>query len=52
MENGRSTFAPPFREHPDERDARLRREQDDAEHHRRKEMAILWSVLVSVGSCR
>jgi hypothetical protein len=37
------------REHPDERGARLRREQDDAEHQRRKEMAILWSVLITVG---
>lgn len=37
------------REHPDDRGARLRREQDDAEHQRRKEMAILGAVLASVG---
>jgi hypothetical protein len=28
-------------EHPDDRDARLRREAADAEHERRKEMVIL-----------
>ena len=37
------------REHPDEMDARLHRERADAEHERRKDMVILWAVLMTVG---
>jgi hypothetical protein len=49
IEHDRFKIAVESREHPDERGARLRREQDDAEHQRRKEMAMLWVVLGSVG---
>jgi hypothetical protein len=36
------------REHPDERDARLRREEADAEHQRRIEGLIVRTILVTV----
>jgi hypothetical protein len=42
-------FSIASREHPDVRDARLRREQVDADHERRKELVILWAVLITVG---
>jgi hypothetical protein len=36
------------REHPDELAARLRREEADAEHERRKDLLLLWAVLMTV----
>ena len=37
------------REHPDERESRLRREKADIEHRRNKEILILWAILITVG---
>jgi hypothetical protein len=45
MENGRFRLAPEPTEHPDERDARVRRKEADAEHRRRQEMAVVSAVL-------
>jgi hypothetical protein len=42
-------FSIESREHPDERGARLRREHADAEHERRKDLVLLWAVLITVG---
>jgi hypothetical protein len=48
MENGRFRLAPESREHPDEREARLRRRVADAEHRRRQERAVVSAVLATV----
>jgi hypothetical protein len=42
-------FSVKTREDPDERQARLRREEADAEHQRRKELLILRAVLITLG---
>jgi hypothetical protein len=44
-ENGRFRLAPEPIEHPDERDAGIRRKEADAEHRRRQEMAVVSAVL-------
>lgn len=49
FESDRYTLSIESREHPDERGARLRREHADAEHERRKDLVLLWAVLITVG---
>jgi hypothetical protein len=42
-------FSIASREYPDVRDARLRREEADAEHQRLKEILLLRAILITVG---
>jgi cation transport ATPase len=50
VESDRYKLAFESREHPDEMGARLHQERADADHERRKEMVILWAVLMTVGA--